>query len=101
MLYKCCHLTPTLFLRPFVFVSQTLGHKRFAKWCKKSLVTSMRDIFILSSFVLLHILDQQQIGSGIGKGTHLSDREHQEGGEIFPKHNPMNSFGEQAGQHAC
>lgn len=61
----------------------------------------MRDIFILSSFLFLHIADKQKIGSAVGKGSHLNDREHQEGGEIYPKHNPMDSFGEQAGQHAC
>lgn len=61
----------------------------------------MRDIFILSSFLLLHTPDQQQIGSAVGKGAHLNDREHQEGGEIDPKHNPMDSFGEQAGLRAC
>lgn len=82
-------------------VSQTSGHKRFAEWCKKSLVTSMWDTFILSSFLLLHAPDQQQTGSAIGKGTHLNDREHQEGGEIYPQHNLVKTFGEHAGQHAC
>lgn len=92
---------PLCFSDHFFCVSQTSGHKRFAKWCKKSLVTSMRDILILSSFLLLHIPDQQQIRSATGRGAYLNDREHQEGGEINPKHNSINSFGEQAGQHAC
>lgn len=52
-------------------------------------------------FLLLHAPDQQQTGSAIGKGTHLNDMEHQEGGEIYPQHNLVKTFGEHAGQHAC
>lgn len=92
-LYKCCHPISMLFLRLFACVSKTSSHKISAEWCQKSLVTSVRDIFILSSFLLPPVPDQQQICSQC--------RGHKEGGAIYPKHNPMNSFGEHAGQHTC